>query len=118
VVLVADAAGLAIFTILGADKALDVEVGKGVAVLLGVTTGVGGGVLRDLLLAQKPIVLTGQFYATAAIIGSAIYVGVIALGVAPHIAFWLPVLLIFVLRLVALRRDWSLPTADVGTESD
>jgi uncharacterized membrane protein YeiH len=71
VVLVLDAAGLALFAVAGTQKALVFGMHPFVAILLGTITGVGGGTLRDILLAQVPGVLRADVYATAALAGSA-----------------------------------------------
>jgi uncharacterized membrane protein YeiH len=108
-VLVADAAGLAVFTVLGTTLALSAGVESDVAVMLGVVTGVGGGVVRDLLAGQRPLVLVGQVYALTAIVGSVLYVGLDAASIAPDVARWSSVAATFVLRLLAIRYDWTLP---------
>ena len=70
----ADALGLAMFTITGAQIAETMSLGGGVAVLMGTITGVAGGVIRDILCAEIPLILRrGRFYATAAIAGSVAY---------------------------------------------
>ena len=68
-----DAAGLAIFAIAGTQKALLYKMNPLVAALLGTITGVGGGTIRDVLLAQVPKVLQFEIYATAALLGSALH---------------------------------------------
>jgi len=108
-VLVADAAGLAVFTVLGTTLALSAGVERDVAVMLGVVTGVGGGVVRDLLAGQRPLVLVGQVYALTAIAGSLLYVGLDAASIEPDVARWSAVAVTFVLRLLAIRYDWTLP---------
>jgi uncharacterized membrane protein YeiH len=120
-VLLADAAGLAVFTVLGADVALGAGVSLPVAALLGAVTGTGGGVLRDVLASRVPVLLTGQIYAMAALAGAALYVVLVDLEINPLVVVWGPVLVIFGLRAIALWRDWSLPSLDVelddGAES-
>ena len=71
-VLWADAAGLAVFTITGTELALDSGISGPVAVLPGVLTGTGGGVARDVLARQRPLVLAGQIYALSAVAGGAV----------------------------------------------
>jgi uncharacterized membrane protein YeiH len=115
-VLAADAAGLAVFTVLGADVALAAGVTLPVAVLFGVITGTGGGVLRDLLAGRVPVLLTGQIYAVASLVGGTVYVVLVDFEVNPLLIVWIPVVLIFGLRSIALWRDWSLPTVDVDLD--
>src|SRR4029079_5952392 len=80
-VLVLDAAGLALFAVSGTLKALDAGLNPVGAMLLGVLTGVGGGMLRDVLVSEVPAVLRGELYASAALAGSA----VVALGRLLHL---------------------------------
>ncbi len=108
-VLVADAAGLAVFTVLGTTLALSAGVERDVAVLLGVVTGVGGGVIRDVLAGQRPLVLVGQVYALTAIAGSVLFVGLDAADLDRDLARWSAVTATFVLRVLAIRFDWTLP---------
>src|SRR4051812_7464063 len=79
-VLVLDAAGLAIFAVSGSIKALTFELTPTAAIVLGVLTGVGGGILRDLLVKDVPNVLRSEFYAIAALAGSIVVVAGDALG--------------------------------------
>ena len=107
--LIADAAGLSAFVILGTDIALESGLNGFLAILLGTITGVGGGVLRDILTGNKPIVLVGQVYALAGIAGAALFVVLIDLGVNPELSVWLPMAVIFGIRMLSIRRDWHLP---------
>ncbi len=109
-IMLADAAGLSAFVILGANIALLAGYNAVVAVILGTISGAGGGVLRDVLTNRKPAVLVGQIYALAGIVGASLYVGLVYLGLPATLAVWLPVLSIFGLRVIAIRRNWSLPT--------
>lgn len=74
-VLVLDAAGLALFCVTGASTALDHHVGAVEAVVLGAITGVGGGVIRDVLVGEIPVVLRTGLYAIPALMGAAVVVG-------------------------------------------
>ncbi len=73
-VLVFDALGLGLFCVTGATKALDAGLGPAQAVLLGAITGIGGGMLRDVLLREVPVVLRHELYAVPALLGAAILV--------------------------------------------
>ncbi|MBJ7519904.1 MAG: TRIC cation channel family protein [Solirubrobacteraceae bacterium] len=108
-VLSADAVGLAVFTVVGADAALEAGAPAGVAVVLGVVSGIAGGILRDVLVGDQPAVFTGQIYALAAAVGGMLYVALLRTEVDPTLALWAPIAVIFGLRMVALRRDWSVP---------
>lgn len=111
-VLVADATGLAAFSIVGVDVALETGVAPLTAALLGVVTGVGGGVIRDVLVNQRPTLLSGEIYAVAAGSGTLLYVGLLEVDLAPWVATWLSMLVILGLRLTAISRSWSLPLVD------
>jgi uncharacterized membrane protein YeiH len=106
----ADAAGLALFSIVGADVALDLGYDGTVAVLAGLITGVGGGVIRDVLAGRTPLVMSGEIYATAALAGVAVFVGLDELtGVGEAASATLGGLVILGLRVIGIRRQWSLP---------
>jgi uncharacterized membrane protein YeiH len=112
IVLLFDAAGLGVFAVSGTYKALAFGIHPFVAALLGMLTGIGGGMLRDLLVREIPVVLRAELYALAALAGAAIVV-------AGHVLAWplVPTTIAgavasFVLRLVAIRRGWNLPIAD------
>lgn len=109
VILIADAAGLAVFSVAGTGLALGNGIGPVTSVVLGVITGVGGGVMRDLLAGQRPLVLVSQIYALTSIAGGAVYVGLDRLGLAPAVVRWAAVAVGLSLRLVAIRFGWSLP---------
>ncbi len=112
IVLLLDAAGLGLFAVAGTQKALTFGVTPFVAALLGMLTGIGGGVLRDLLVNEIPVVLRADLYALAALAGAGVVVG-------GHLLHWSPTpttiagaILCFVLRLTAIRRGWRLPAAN------
>jgi len=111
IVLLFDAAGLGLFAVSGTQKALAFGIGPVGSALLGMLTGIGGGVLRDLLVNEIPVVLHADLYALAALAGA----GVVVAG---HVAHWPPTAstmagatLCFVIRLTAIRRGWRLPPA-------
>lgn len=109
-VLIFDGAGLALFAVSGAQKALNAGINPVAAVLLGVLTGVGGGMLRDVLVSEIPTVLRSELYAVAALAGATVVVIGDRLPVPASVAMIAGALLCFGLRVVALRRDWRLPT--------
>jgi uncharacterized membrane protein YeiH len=115
-VLVADAVGLAAFTVAGTVVALSTGVTGPVAVLLGVVTGTGGGVIRDVLARERPLVLVGQVYALSAAVGATALVVLLDLQVPEEAARWTAVAIITVLRLLAIRYDWTLPRAAAQPE--
>ena len=108
---VSDAAGLALFAVVGASKALASGVGPVGAVLLGVLTGVGGGIVRDVLVAQVPAVLHRELYAVAALAGAIVFVAGRELGLAQAPAAIAGAALCFGVRWLAIRQGWRLPVA-------
>ena len=111
VLLIADAFALALFTIIGVSKGITVGFTPSVAILLGIITGVAGGILRDVLLGEVPLVFRREInlYATAALGGAALYVGLHATGIAEQIATTAGVILTLALRLAGIRWKISLP---------
>lgn len=106
-----DAIGLAFFAVSGAEKALAFGLSPVMAALLGMLTGIGGGVARDVLLAEIPAVLRSDLYAVAALMGAAVVVAGDALHLPVVIATLGGGLVCFALRMAAIRRGWSLPVA-------
>lgn len=106
-----DAVGLAFFCVAGAEKALAFGLSPVMAALLGMLTGIGGGIVRDILIAEVPVVLRSELYAVAALAGAGIVVAGELLGFPPVLAAMGGGLACFGLRMVAIRRGWNLPTA-------
>jgi uncharacterized membrane protein YeiH len=117
-VLVFDAAGLALFAVSGASKALAFRAGPLAAMLLGMLTGIGGGIVRDVLVREIPTVLRSELYAVAALIGAAVVVVGGMLHLPSSQAAIVGAVLCFGLRFVAMRRGWQLPIAPVPTRSE
>ena len=116
-VLVFDAAGLALFAVAGAGKALAFHAGPVAATLLGMLTGVGGGMVRDILVMEIPTVLRTELYAVAALIGAAVVVIGRMLHLATSGAAITGAVLCFGLRFIAMRRGWQLPIAHPPEQS-
>lgn len=109
--LLLDAAGLALFTVVGTAKGLDYDLAVYAACIVGVLSGVGGGILRDVLTQEIPVILRADFYALAAAIGSVIVaagaplesrIGSLALSLTAATV-------IFVVRLIAIKYRWQAP---------
>lgn len=119
-VLLFDAAGLSLFAVTGTQKALAFGHNGEAAVLLGVITAVGGGVMRDILLRRVPVILEKEIYASAALIGALI----VALGnyLKWLTSDWLAIIALiacFTLRILALHYHWNLPSfSNDKTSSD
>ncbi|MER7893312.1 trimeric intracellular cation channel family protein [Micromonospora sp. NPDC094482] len=110
-VLVLDAAGLALFTVTGTLKALDARVPPVGACVIGMLTAIGGGLGRDLLTGEIPVVLRREIYAVAALAGSIMVAVLHGLGLAGTLPLTAAAVLVFGLRVVALRRRWAAPVA-------
>jgi uncharacterized membrane protein YeiH len=106
-----DAAGLALFAVVGANKALAFGLNPVMAALLGMLSGIGGGIVRDVLLAEVPLVLRADLYAVAALVGASTVVTGASLGLPPIATMIAGAVLCFGLRLFALRFGWGLPVA-------
>jgi uncharacterized membrane protein YeiH len=101
---------MALFVITGTGIALDAGAEALPAAIIGVISGVGGGIIRDMLAGEIPTVLKGGYlYATAAFAGAALFVLMDALSLPEAIAATVPVLLIFGLRFGSLRYGWGVP---------
>ena len=108
-VLVFDAAGLGLFAVAGAGKALVFHAGPYAATLLGMFTGIGGGIARDVFVSEIPTVFRSELYAVAALVGAAVVVLGAMLNVPSSMAAVAGALLCFGLRFTAMRRGWQLP---------
>ena len=106
-----DAAGLALFAVSGAEKALNYHLGPVTAVLLGMLTGIGGGMVRDVLSNEVPSVFRGDIYAVAALTGAAVVVVGRMLNLPPTAVTIVGAIICFALRFFAIRRSWQLPVA-------
>ncbi len=107
--LLPDAIGLALFTVSGTQAALSVGAPWLVASLMGVVTGVFGGILRDMLCNEVPLVFTGELYATASWAGALLLVGLMTMGVTAGWAAIAGGSLVLVIRLCAIVFSWKLP---------
>jgi uncharacterized membrane protein YeiH len=107
VVLFFDAVGLGTYAVVGADRALAAGLSDLGAILVGLVNAVGGGVLRDVFTREEPVLFKpGQYYATAAAIGSALYVGLRAANLHPQVAALTAGGMAILLRLLAVRYNW------------
>ena len=110
VFLLADAVGLAVFTIIGIQKAISIDVPLVNTVLLGTLTGVGGGVIRDVLLGQRlPLLLQQELYATAAFLGGWIYILLYLSSFPSLLAVLSSILVVLFIRLAAMHWGLRLP---------
>lgn len=106
-----DAMGLAVFCVSGASKALDFGLGPLQAVILGAITGIGGGMLRDVLLRETPTVLRHELYAIPALLGASVVVSAHAAGSLSPVFPILGACLCFVTRMIGVRYRIDAPRA-------
>jgi uncharacterized membrane protein YeiH len=106
-----DAVGLAFFAVAGTQKALLHQLNPVMAPLLGMLTGMGGGMLRDVLVTETPIILRADLYASAALAGAIVVAVAEVLHVPPLAGAIAGGVLCFALRFAAIRYGWHLPTA-------
>ncbi len=104
-----DAAGLSLFAVTGAGKALDFGLGPVQAIILGTITGVGGGTLRDVLIRRVPVVLNSELYAIPALVAATVIVVCESLDVPTLPAAVGAAALCFVIRMVGVRYDLNAP---------
>lgn len=103
-----DTLGIALFTILGVQKTLTIGLSPVIALIMGTVSAVFGGVIRDILCNEVPLIFRKEIYATACVTGAAIYlISFPILG--KELATGLTVAIIITIRTIAVRRHWSLP---------
>lgn len=108
---IADALVLALFGMIGTERALTHGHGPLIALVMGTTTGVAGGLMRDLLSGNVPYIFRpGELYAAAVMIGSASYLGLHALQYAPNTCLIVGIIVCATVRLAAIRWHWHLPS--------
>jgi uncharacterized membrane protein YeiH len=111
IIRIGDAIGLGLFAAIGAAKGISYEMGIIGIILTGAITATGGGVLRDMLVNEIPLVIRKDFYATAAIIGSLLLIGADILHINPTASILSAAALTTGLRLLAMKLKLSLPKA-------
>ncbi len=109
---VTDAAGLALFAVVGTTKALDFNLNWLVAILLGAVSACGGGVVRDIMLNIVPLVMRTDIYATAALAGAATTVIALRLGATRWLAMSVGFAVCFTLRIISVSLGLNLPHLD------
>jgi uncharacterized membrane protein YeiH len=109
-IIVADALGMGLFSVVGASLALEAQMPLFVCAMMGVITGIFGGVLRDVLCNEIPLVFRrGQLYATCSFVGCWVYLILALLNVSQGFALASSIVATSALRLLAVRFDWKLP---------
>ena len=102
-----DAAGLGLFTVTGTMAALDSGLGAVPSALLGMLTAIGGGMMRDVLAGEVPLVLRAEIYASAALFGAAILIAAHSLGLSGMPVYFAAAIATFALRMISVRRGWN-----------
>ena len=105
-----DAIGIGLFTILGVQKTLSIGLSPVVAVMMGAVSAVFGGVLRDVLSNRVPLIFRKEIYATACLFGGIVYIVLEYTGLPPVLRMFISMIAIIVLRILAVKKHWSLPT--------
>lgn len=113
-----DAFGLGLFTAIGVNKALTFEITPIWAILLGVVTGVGGGMVRDILLGRVPTILLREIYATCSLLGGAVIVAGEYFNLLPRgVVMMLGAGICIAIRCLALHFDWHVALTPTGEEN-
>lgn len=104
-----DAVGLVLFSVIGCNVALGLELPFLVVIAAGLITGCVGGVLRDVLCAEIPLLFRAELYATVSVLTAGVYLGGLEAGIPHDVALLMAMTLGLTLRLLALRFGWSMP---------
>jgi uncharacterized membrane protein YeiH len=108
-----DTMGIALYTVVGVQKSLEHGVSPLAAIIMGMFTAVMGGVIRDTLINELPLIFRKEIYATACLSGAALFVMLKLMGVNDNLNSFLAVMLIFLIRTLSVKYRWTLPR--VGT---
>jgi uncharacterized membrane protein YeiH len=104
-----DAMGLGLFTMVGIQTGIEHNLSTGICIMLGTVTGCFGGVLRDVLLNNIPLIFQKEIYASASILGGMVFFLLISLQLPFSYAYVIGILVVFTIRVLAVRFSWSLP---------
>ncbi len=107
--LIMDAIGLGVFTVIGVSIGLDAKIGGLGALLMGVMTGTAGGMLRDVLQKEIPLVLEREIYASSCVAGGALFLLFEYFEISRDLSIFVSALLVFVVRFLSIRHRWNLP---------
>ncbi|MBR5528497.1 MAG: TRIC cation channel family protein [Clostridia bacterium] len=108
-----DAAGLGLFTVVGTQTAIDAGFFDNAffCIFLGVTTGVGGGILRDIIIQSTPMILKKHIYAIASLVGAVMFYTLCYFGVEYITSLFTSSCIVFVIRMLATKYKWNFPKA-------
>ncbi|MDO6428169.1 trimeric intracellular cation channel family protein [Thalassotalea sp. 1_MG-2023] len=114
--LISDAFGLALFAVLGTEKALSLGSSITVAIVMGMITGVAGGMIRDVLCNVIPLILRQEIYALAAMLGGILFIGLQTIGLTENISLIIAIVGALALRLAAIYWQVSLPAFNIADQ--
>lgn len=104
-----DTIGIGIFTILGLQKALNLGVHPALAIVMGMVSAVVGGVIRDILCNEIPLIFRKEIYATACLAGALIFFLLLEFGVPKEYNYIITISVVVVIRLLAIKQGWQMP---------
>ena len=105
-----DALGIGVFTLLGLEKAISFGIHPILAILMGMMSAVFGGVIRDVLCSQVPLIFRREIYATICLIGGGVYLGLLQFFEPSNLMLGSCIAGIFIVRILAVKYSWQLPT--------
>lgn len=113
-----DSIGIGVFTVIGIHKAQLFDIAPPLAVMMGMITAVAGGIIRDTLCSQVPLIFRKEIYATACIVGGCVYYALAYINIPEAINIWLTMIMIVAVRIVAVRYGVQLPLMPDFIQSD
>jgi uncharacterized membrane protein YeiH len=112
--LIFDTVGIGLFTILGIEKSLEMNLSPLIAVMMGVVSAVFGGVLRDVLSNQVPMIFRKEIYAFACLFGGALYLMLDYFKVEEITSLSISIVVVITVRLLSIKKQWSIPFRPLG----
>lgn len=104
-----DTIGISVFTIIGVERGLSYDIHAPLAIMMGTISAVVGGILRDVLCNDIPLIFKKEIYATACVMGGAVFVGLMYLGIPDSVNSLLTSINIILVRTLSVRYNWTLP---------
>lgn len=104
-----DTVGIGIFTILGLQKALSLGANPGISIIMGMVSAVIGGVIRDILCNEIPLIFRKEIYATACLVGALVFFLLQELSVPPNVNYIVTVSLIVIIRIIVIKKGLNMP---------
>jgi len=104
-----DTVGIGVFTIIGVQKSLNFGISPIIAIMMGTISAVFGGVIRDILTNETPLIFRKEIYATPCILGGAIYLTLLHFNINIQLVSFMTAVLIIGVRLLAVKKKWALP---------